>query len=143
MWRIAIPLVLNFLVQKTMGKVSYTRVSTGAIPRPPSYVFGIVWTALYLLLGGVLYRTTAPYLLVLWVLNMLINLSWTYLVFVRKEVVGGIYSIVAMMGVTVAMALLTDDKWSRAMLVPYLTWLIVALILNVEMARGTKKVRFE
>lgn len=143
MWRIGLPLALNFLVQTAMGDVSYKSASTGAIMRPPSYVFGIVWTLLYLLLGGVLYRTKATYLLVLWVLNMIVNLSWTYLVFVRKQVVGGIYSIVVMMGLTLAMTLLSDDKWSRAMLVPYLTWLVVALILNVEMARGIKRVRFE
>lgn len=122
-----------------MGEVNYRAVPTGAIPTPPSYVFGIVWTVLYLLLGGVLYRTRAPILLALWAFNMLVNLSWTYIVFVRKNVVGGVYLIVSMIGSTLAFAFLTDDKWSRGMLVPYLTWLIVALILNVEMARAGAK----
>jgi benzodiazapine receptor len=139
MWRVAVPLLLNFFVQGLMGEVNYRAVPTGAIPTPPSYVFGIVWTVLYLLLGGVLYRTRAPILLALWAFNMLVNLSWTYIVFVRKNVVGGVYLIVSMIGTTLAFAFLTDDKWSRGMLVPYLTWLMVALILNVEMARGDAK----
>lgn len=142
MWRVAVPLLLNFFVQGLMGEVNYRAVPTGAIPTPPSYVFGIVWTVLYLLLGGVLYRTRAPILLALWAFNMLVNLSWTYIVFVRENVVGGVYLIVSMIGSTLAFAFLTDDKWSRGMLVPYLTWLIVALILNVEMARaGAKKLK--
>lgn len=139
MWRVATPLLLNFLVQGWMGEVNYRAIPTGAVPTPPSYVFGIVWTVLYLLLGGVLYRTRSPTLLALWTFNMLINLSWTYVVFVRQNVVGGIYLIVSMMGSTLAFAFLTDDKWSRGMLVPYLTWLMVALILNVEMARASAK----
>lgn len=142
MWRIILPLTLSFVVERARGKVSYTKLPSGAIPRPPSYVFGVVWTVLYLLLGGVLYRTNELHLLFLWTLNMCINLSWTYVVFVRKWVLEGMYAIIVMMGTTFAMTILTDDKYSRAMLVPYLTWLVVALVLNVEMVRASKRVRF-
>ena len=143
MWRVGVPLAMSFLVRRAMGEVSYDALSTGAVPRPPSYVFGVVWPVLYLLLGGVLYRTRSPLVLFLWILNMALNLSWTYVVFVRGGVVAGMYLIVGMIGLTMQMSLLTQDRWSRGMLMPYLTWLIVALILNVEMVRASKREKIE
>lgn len=143
MWRVGVPLAMSFLVRRATGEVSYDSLSTGAVPRPPSYVFGVVWTALYLLLGGVLYRTRSPLVLSLWILNMALNLSWTYVVFVRGGVVAGMYLIVGMIGLSMQMSLLTQDLWSRGMMMPYISWLIVALILNVEMVRASKREKIE
>lgn len=111
--------------------------------QPPGYVFGVVWTILYMLLGVYLFllvheRKTNPYftsMMLVFVLNMLLNLSWTPIVNRQKEYVFGIFIIAAMISTTLILMSLDNKRFNRTLLVPYVSWLLVALLLNVELAR--------
>ena len=114
--------------------------------QPPGYVFGIVWTVIYFLLGVYLYlliqqRKTNPYfyfMLLFYILNLLLNLSWTPVVNVHKKYKLGIF-IIALMIFTLLTLIAIDNKGlNRALLVPYVSWLFVALLLNVELLRMNK-----
>lgn len=118
--------------------------------RPPGYVFAIVWSVLYLLMG--VYATTLVYardtspafretpwlfgaLLAVYAANFVLNACWMPVVNKYERVSLGIYLIAAMFACALAVFQLDPDPARRAMWVPYAAWLLVALALNVELAR--------
>lgn len=110
--------------------------------QPPGYVFGLVWTILYLCLGLYLFmllkdqttpKTTMLY--VAYVANMLANLLWMPVVNRFRNPVLGIYLIGVMLLTSLVSFAIDPSAYRRALLAPYMTWLILALALNVELAR--------
>jgi tryptophan-rich sensory protein len=121
--------------------------------QPPGYVFGIVWTIIYIFFGSFVFkllnnppRFFYPLLCVAFV-NFVVNLSWTPMVFVRKNNIYGLYSIFFMIFTLLSMMImLENDVISKLLLLPYLCWLFVALCLQIELIRNTKvikKVQFD
>ena len=47
----------------------------------------------------------------------------------------GIFIIVGMIGTLLSLIVSTSDVISKNLLLPYMTWLIVALLLNIELLR--------
>ena len=136
---IIIPFVLsNIVTYFTMKKTSYAK----NLPlQPPSYVFGIVWSIIYLLFGGYLYNvlnTKEPHLywiVILWSFNLLLNLLWSPIVFNLKQYTNGVYIIVLLISTLIGLLLSTKNVLSKNLLLPYITWLILALLLNVELVK--------
>jgi hypothetical protein len=64
-------------------------------------------------------------------LNLLLNLIWSPLVFVYKRRVAGLYIIYALIATLLALLVMLDDKSSKLLLLPYLTWLVVASQLQL------------
>lgn len=114
--------------------------------QPPGYVFGIVWSLIYLLLGVYLYllinqRKSNPYfkfMLIIYILNLILNLSWTPVVNVHKKYKIGIFMIALMILTGLTLISIDDKRLNRTLLIPYVSWLFVALLLNVELARINK-----
>lgn len=115
--------------------------------QPPGYVFGIVWTFLYFLIGLYWYklvnqRSTNKYfkfMLVTFMINLLLNLSWTPMVNYYKKYTLGIFMIAIMILTTFLLITIDKNELNRVLLIPYLTWLFVALLLNIELSRMYKK----
>ena len=115
--------------------------------QPPGYVFGIVWTFLYFLIGLYLYklvnqRSTNKYfkfMLITFMINLLLNLSWTPIVNYYKKYTLGIFVIALMIMTTFLLIAIDKNELNRVLLIPYLTWLFVALLLNIELSRIYKK----
>ena len=108
--------------------------------QPPGYVFAIVWTLLYLLLGlylkSLLQTKQTSFLLFLFTANMILNYAWMPVVNGYGQVQAGIFMIAAMLCLSGLMfALDTTNSVRRALLVPYMVWLLVAMLLNVEWSR--------
>jgi benzodiazapine receptor len=111
--------------------------------QPPGYVFAINWTIIYLLLGVYLYRVVSakesnPYFLFMitvYILNISLNMAWTPMVNTYKNYKGGIFTIGLMIFTTFLLISIDSNNVNRTLLVPYLSWLLVALLLNVELAR--------
>ena len=133
------PLVLSNIVH--FFTMQNTQYASDLPLQPPSYVFGIAWTLIYLLYGVFLYRIFHKKdkrkwtLLMLWSLNFLINLAWSPIVFQLGKYTFGVYMIVFLLGTLLAMLVTTSDVMAKQCLVPYMTWLILALLLNVELAK--------
>ena len=113
--------------------------------QPPGFVFGIVWTLIYILLGFYLYLLVQQrksnkyftYMLTLFIINLLFNLTWTPIVNIHKKYKMGIF-LIALMIFTLFMLISIDNKpVNRSLLIPYLSWLFIALLLNVELARNS------
>lgn len=145
---VAIPLILSAIVQRVYPGRSGVVYNNNVHFQPPGYVFAIVWTTLYILLGfylSSLVRSrdtgfgkgdkTYVYLLSLFVANMIVNLAWMPMVNTYGKKTLGIFMIAFMLLLTFTANAIEPDPTRRAMLAPYATWLIVAMLLNVELAR--------
>jgi translocator protein len=144
MYVIAIPLLLSWITQRLF--VTNPEYPPRVAFQPPGYVFGIVWFVLYLLFGLYLHLLVSAekkhnnnnnnVLLALWILNLVLNLLWSPLVFVHKRYVHGLYASMAILATLIAMVLLSETTQLQVLLVPYLTWMILATLLNVEIVHN-------
>jgi len=137
-----VPLILSSLIQYMLPS-DFSKTQK-VFFQPPSYVFGIVWTVLYILLGIYLYRFSLTFnyksilcvfMLILYVINITLNVSWTPVVNRMRQYKRGVYMIGMMILSTVLLITLENDKYNKSLLVPYVVWLLFALLLNVELAR--------
>src|SRR6476646_4352767 len=103
---------------------------------PPSWLFGPVWTVLYLMIGvagWLLWRAGGwDRVMWLWVAQLVLNLLWTPLFFAA-----GLYTValVEIVVLAASIALLVAWSWRRSrvaawLLVPYLAWVCFATALN-------------
>lgn len=109
---------------------------------PPSWAFGVVWTALFTLLGIALAlvwlagtdRRPVRIALGLFALQMAFNVAWTPAFFALENLLGGLVAIVALWPLVVATiaAFAAVDRRAGALLVPYLLWVTFAAVLNYQ-----------
>ena len=107
---------------------------------PPSFVFGIVWPLLYLLLAlSFLLVWKNPHCfpfcqpLVYFIIQLLLNLSWTTLFFKYHQVGWSLVSLVLIIVFTL-MSIVTFRKYSTLasnLLIPYVLWLCFAAYLTL------------
>ncbi len=110
---------------------------------PPDYVFGIVWSVLYLLMGFYLWRIArrAPddsrrFLLRLFIAQLIANLAWSFIFFQMQALwlaVAWIIGLIAAVGVLIKHTYKLD-RWAALALVPLLAWMCFALYLSTFVA---------
>ena len=112
---------------------------------PPGYAFGIAWTLLYLaigiaawlvwLTGNRVYSVAIP--LAVWLIQLVLNLGWTFAFFNQESIVSGIFVIAALWLAIAAtiVAFLPKSRPAAALLIPYLAWVTYAAALNIEIWR--------
>ena len=112
--------------------------------QPPNWLFGPVWTALYLMMGiaaGLVWlRRPSPLVrsaLVAFGAQLLLNALWTPAFFGAHALGGALIVILALW-----LAILTTivrfarvSRWAAALLLPYLAWVSFATALNAELLR--------
>lgn len=107
---------------------------------PPNWLFGPVWTALYLLMGVSLYllwskglqNTGVRTALVVFGSQLALNILWSYLFFGLHLLFLGLVEIV-ILWVAIALTILTSYRVSRnagILLIPYIGWVSIAALLN-------------
>ncbi|MFM7029081.1 MAG: TspO/MBR family protein [Chakrabartia sp.] len=140
-------LFLGFLSGK-MANSGYANGWFVALNRPaivpPGWVFGLVWSTLYVLLGlalamilnarGALGRGRA---LGLFSLQLGLNLAWSPLFFAFHQVSLALGLILLILALTIAtsFAFASIRKAAAWLLVPYMVWLSFAAVLNYEIDR--------
>lgn len=106
---------------------------------PPGTVFAVVWSVLYLLMGisaGIVWSMRAMYswmLALLFVIQLLLNLAWSFSFFYMKSPVLG-FAVLVVLFMFVALYVagcFTQNKWAAIMNFPYLLWLLFAGYLNL------------
>ena len=119
---------------------------------PPGYVFAIVWNIIYVLYGLFLvfglrrrqFVKSNVYILfcILWWTNMLLNMSWTPIYACDRSLKNSKRSfwVIILLILTLLMLLSISMISYKSIgmtfcVLPYLTWLLVALLLNLEVVR--------
>jgi len=111
---------------------------------PPSWVFGPVWTILYIIIfvsfGTVFYKALTGKLswviVIPFILNLIFNFSFTYLQFGLKNNLFAAIDIVLVLA-TLIWALVvvwnasTDLRWVAYVNIPYLLWVSFATVLQL------------
>ena len=100
---------------------------------PPSYIFPIVWTILYILLAFALTRvldSRNKVLIMVFYLNLILNVTWCYLYFYKKNIDYAFVNILLILVTGLAIINLTKDKQVVKLVTPYVLWIIFATVLN-------------
>lgn len=108
---------------------------------PPSWLFGPVWTFLYILIfvsfGKVflgVWQKQIPLIVALpFILNLIFNFSFTYFQFGLKNNLLSAIDILLVLGTLISamIAIYPYIKWVTYIQIPYLLWVIFATILQL------------
>ena len=112
---------------------------TKPVLTPPAKVFAVAWVILYTLItisfilyskSGLTKKDIIP--LLLFFTGLILNFSWSFIFFVKHEILLGAFTIIGMIFLLVPNIILfyKKDKLSGILLIPYLVWLFFALYLN-------------
>jgi benzodiazapine receptor len=106
---------------------------------PPGYLFGPVWTILYLLMGVSLYLVwKAPdgrmrdYALIIFGIQMVLNFAWSFIFFYFYQPGWALVDIIVLWIFIVIMILVfyRISRVSALIQIPYLLWVSFATVLN-------------
>ena len=128
---------ISMLLQRDAMMEWYPTLEKSSLT-PPGMVFSIVWSVLYLLMGisaGLVWSTRTVYswvLVLLFILQLALNLLWTFCFFYMKSPMLGFVVLVVlfMLVVLYVVGCYTQHKWSAIINIPYLLWLLFAGYLN-------------
>ncbi len=118
-------------------------------PTPPDWVFGPVWTALYLLMAVAAWlvhrgASRRPELadegkaaLTAWGVQLALNVAWSGVFFAGRQLGGGLVVVVALWTAIAASAALSArvSRLAAVLLAPYLAWVTFASYLNLRLWR--------
>lgn len=106
---------------------------------PPNWIFGPVWTTLYLLMGVALFfivthqaHRNKQKALVCFISQFVLNLLWSFLFFYFQQLGWALAEIVLMWTFIAATIYYSYSmhKWIAFLLIPYLLWVSFATYLN-------------
>ncbi|MDO9417657.1 TspO/MBR family protein [Pararhizobium sp.] len=103
---------------------------------PPNWIFGPVWSILYVMIGIVGarafigYRNTAS--MRLWIVQLLLNFAWSPLFFGLRDISSALIVILILLVPIIAFIIATwnRDRLAAWLFVPYLAWVSFATLLN-------------
>ena len=112
---------------------------------PPAWLFGPAWTVLYLVMGTAAWRVWrdagfrgAKVALSVYLVQLVLNMAWSYFFFVRRTGLGATIEVVCMWLAVAATLVLfwRRDMIAGVLFVPYLAWVSFATALTVSVWRG-------
>lgn len=112
--------------------------------QPPGYLFGLVWTPLYVLIGvsgWLAWRkggfSYAPWAFAVYLTQWVLNAAWSWLFFGLQEIQWALYEIGALwllIGLNIWL-FWKINPWAGALLIPYWLWISFAGMLNFTIVR--------
>lgn len=127
---IIIPLLLGIVV----GLLTVPRSNIDSII--PSWIFPIVWTILYILMGISSYLVFKKESIIpkIYLIQLLFNYLWVFIFFTFKQFTLSFIWIIILIILVIFMIkkFYQIDKTSGYLQIPYLIWLIIAAILNFQ-----------
>ncbi len=110
---------------------------------PPGWLFGPVWTTLYVLMGVAIWRAwraggpAAPRLVRIYFVQLFFNALWSVLFFGLKQPAWALADILVLWGLLIWLqaGLWRSDRLAGALWVPYVLWVSFATALNAAIVR--------
>lgn len=148
-WVVLAGLIILCLVTGFIGSLA----SMDAIPtwyatinkpswNPPNWVFGPVWTILYIMMAVAAWRVWLTHdrvkpALTLFFIQLAFNLAWSLIFFGLRSPGGALIEVVPFWAAILAtmLAFFGRDKWAGLLFVPYLAWVSFAAVLNFAIWR--------
>ncbi len=107
---------------------------------PPNWLFAPVWTSLYLLMGISLYlvwKTPANtdakrWAVIIFIAQFVLNFLWSY-IFFREHLMGWAFVEITVMWIAILCTIIAFSRINKTaawLLVPYISWVSFAAILN-------------
>lgn len=101
---------------------------------PPDWVFGVVWTILYILIG-LSFGLNKPNkddtkLIVFFTLQLFFNLIWTSIFFKFKMIKLALFDLFLTLLFTI-LYFIESNNIGKYLLIPYILWLLLAFYLNM------------
>lgn len=105
----------------------------------PNWIFGPVWTALYILMGtsfGMIWTMNPSPLrnlaMIVFAIQLVLNFAWSFLFFYFKDLLEALIEIVLLwLGIAICISLFYKLKPVTAyLLIPYILWVSFASVLN-------------
>ena len=102
---------------------------------PPNYLFGPVWTILYILMGVSLYflwQSNNKTVVIFFIIQLILNFFWSFIFFQLKNPLFAFIEIIILL----IMIILTTvyaypiSKTAAYLMIPYILWVMFASILN-------------
>lgn len=106
---------------------------------PPNWVFGPVWSTLYVLMGVALWllwrapvQSGRKLVLALFAVQLVLNAGWSWLFFGRHAIGAALVELLLLASVVATLILLArrHSRTAALLLTPYLAWLLFAGYLN-------------
>jgi translocator protein len=138
---IALPLVVGGISGlATSGNINtWYATLNKPVFNPPNWIFGPVWTALYVLMGISLFMIwkspagdSRNFALAIFGIQLVLNFAWTFIFFYFKQTGWAFFEIILVWLSVLAMIIIfyRISKPAALMQIPYLLWVSFATILN-------------
>ena len=151
MWKKLKPYVISVAIALLVGGLSalitgdnmnvYNKLNTPPLA-PPSYIFGIVWPILYVLMGisaAMVYtakcanRTQISSALKIYAAQLIVNFFWSIIFFNLRAFLFSFIWLILLWVLILAMIVKfrAIRKWAGYLQIPYILWVTFALYLNL------------
>lgn len=106
---------------------------------PPNWLFGPVWTILYIMIAIAGWRTferrRSSTAMKVWWLQLVLNFAWSPTFFSLQSLAGALVIALAMVAAVAAFVVLSwrEDRPSALLFLPYLAWVAFASLLNASL----------
>jgi benzodiazapine receptor len=107
---------------------------------PPNWIFGPMWTLLYILMGIASYRVWqrreqvahVPRTVAIYGMQLTLNLMWSFLFFYNQSIGGALFEIIVLLIFIIMNARMfyKIDKTAGLLYIPYILWVSFATALN-------------
>lgn len=105
---------------------------------PPNWLFGPVWSILYILMGvslAMVLNSTSTHktkAVIVFSVQLILNLAWSYIFFVQKNMGGALIEILLLLIfiILTIVSFYPIRKTASYLLLPYLCWVAFASFLN-------------
>lgn len=121
------------------GKGSWYQAIQKPSWNPPGWLFAPVWTTLYILMGIAFYLIWKSHFskqktqaMGLWIAQLVLNFFWTFIFFEMQEP-GWAFVEIALLWLTILLTIFAFariNKLAAWLMVPYISWVSFAMLLN-------------
>lgn len=132
---IGIPLILGFIVGLiTRNSMEEFKLLNKPKLSPPGYLFPIVWSILYILMGISSYLINSKKSKEVYYFSLFFNLFWSIIFFTLKLRLVAFLWLVVLVILVIKMIILfyKENKTAGLLQLPYLLWLLFAGYLNLS-----------